>query len=173
MHDWLIAHLADLLVAAIFAVVFAVVVALLFVLFDVDSRIRSRIRQLKNKAAERSVARLRERIRTLEKYQDNFLSDKSLYLATLRIVLAILFSMSMSGTILLLGYSVLLGKFFAGFRPVLDLFALIFLLLALVGAWQGIRFTELDTKAKASEMVEKLNEEIGELKEKLLILEAS
>jgi uncharacterized membrane protein len=66
-----------------FAFVLAIVFAIVVDVFSFGSRIRTAVRQIKNKRAERSIAKLRERIRDQEDYQKLIPTDRSLYLRVL------------------------------------------------------------------------------------------
>jgi hypothetical protein len=85
---WVTRNERDLIIAFVFAIIGAV-------FWDaVKTGSVAGVRQLKNKLAERSVARLQERIIQLQKYRDTInsyiSSDRALYLATLQLILAIL-----------------------------------------------------------------------------------
>jgi hypothetical protein len=75
-------------------IVLAIVFALIADLIGIGSGFRAAMRHLRNKLAERSVARLRKRIKELETQRDRYAgflsSDKVLYLATFRLVIGIL-----------------------------------------------------------------------------------
>jgi CHASE3 domain sensor protein len=69
----------------------ALVFAVLVVYWGFDEYAHAIRRRRKNKAAEKSIARLQKRISELENYRNTFVSDKGMYLATFRIVLVVLF----------------------------------------------------------------------------------
>jgi bacteriorhodopsin len=149
--------------ALIFAVFFGVIIGVIFESLDIGSRLRAGIRRIKNKFAERSAARLGKRINELETQRDNHAtylgSDKALYLATFRIVIAILML-------------IILGAIFTVFSHIfqsvpVELFAFLFYFIAFIAAIQGLTISSLDTRAKVSAVVTKLDSEISELKTKL------
>ena len=102
---WLYAvnHPEDIAWAAVFAFVFWLISDLL----SRDGLVRRGFRIAKNKLSERSVSKLRERIKLLEKQRDDiaaFLSsDKALYLNTFRIVIAMLVMIAIGAGITVLG----------------------------------------------------------------------
>lgn len=89
------------------AIVLAVVFAIIADLMRIGSRIREAIRHFKNRLAERSVARLRARIKYLERERSGLAallaSDKGLYLQTLRSILTVLLLASLGGILLAIG----------------------------------------------------------------------
>jgi H+/gluconate symporter-like permease len=168
VHDWFVNHSSEIMIGLAIAVPLALVFAVVVVYWGVDEYAHAVRRRRKNKAAEKSVARLQKRISDLENYRNTFVSDKGMYLATFRIVLVVLFCMCASGATLISGYLQPFGNFLAPMVGFLNTFALVFLILAMFGAMQGVRIAVLDTKSKAAEMVEKLDKEITGLREKLV-----
>ena len=152
-------HPEDIAWAAFFAFFFW----LIFDLLSRDGRVRTGFRLIKNKLSERSVAKLRERIKQLEKQRDNvaaFLtSDKALYLNTFRILIAMLVMISVGAGITVLGESFPISPF--------NVFAVIFYAVAATIGIQGAKISALDTREKVTEMVAKRNAEIADLKLKL------
>ena len=154
-----VAHLLEIVLAAIFALIFALILDLL----DPDGRIRTGIRQVKNKWSERTARALQKRIKQLETGRDEvatyLTSDKALYLATFRIVISMLFSIAAGAAITALGDIFPVGPF--------GLFSILFYGLAVAIGIQGFKISALSTRAKVTEMVEKLDSEIEDLKKKL------
>lgn len=79
MWGYIVLHSHEILWAAVlgifFAVVFAPIGALLLEMLPANSRIRITIRQVQNKLAERSAAKLRKRIASLDRYRENLVTD--------------------------------------------------------------------------------------------------
>src|ERR1700674_1167416 len=161
---WVIGNEADLLVALIFALVCTVLVELV----GIGTLIRNGVRHVKNRLSERSAKLLRERIKQLETQRDGIAaylaSDKALYLATFRIVITILMFIAMG-----LAFTAL-GDTFRIYYPPITIISLVCYLLAVVGGTYGFRISGLDTRAKVTAMVEKLDGEIVDLREKLEVL---
>jgi len=157
---YLVTHKGEIGWAAFFGLLFAL--ALDFA--DPNGRIRTGIRHLKNKWSERSVAQLRKRITALQARRDTVASylssDKALYLTSLRFVISMLLTVALGA-----GTSVL-GDKFPTLGP-LFLFALFFYFLAVVIGVQGLTISALDTQAKVTEMLAKLDSEIANLEQKL------
>jgi Na+/H+ antiporter NhaB len=153
----------------IFALVFALVVAVLFELFDVGAKIRSSryVRRCRDILSKRTIAQLRKQIAEKEKYRDTFVSDKAIYLSVFRIALAMITCVAAGWSLLIMAHSWPFRAFFAEQASVLDFWALLFFVLTVIGGIQGVRIAQLDTKAKADVMVQKLNVEIRFLEEQL------
>jgi hypothetical protein len=158
-----------LVFAVVFGVIFAFVFALLFDLLPITSGIRSRIRLFRNKLAERSADKIRQRIKELEKYREGvaiyLVSDKAHYLNTLRFVLGILVAIALGASILITGLI-----FSQARREIIVPFyftALACFLFGVVGGAYAIRIASLDTQAKISAMIENINLDIEKLKAKL------
>jgi pilus assembly protein TadC len=160
VSSYLVAHKQEIMWAAIFG--------LMLDLLSIRSRIRGVVRLVKNKWSEQSISRLRKRIAELEKSRDDYVSymtsDKALYLFALRILLMILFSMSMGLVLLVFGRFPVVQDYL---RMSFDAYALLFFALAMVGAWQGLRVTEFGERSKLSDMTAKLDRQIADLKSKL------
>jgi hypothetical protein len=160
---WIVAHETDLAIAAVFALLFAVFVELV----GIGSLIRNGVRHLKNKLSERSAKLLRRRIKQLEIQRGGIAaylgSDKALYLATFRIVIGILIAIAMG-----LAFTAL-GDILRIYPPI-TIVSFICYLLAVVGGGYGFSISRLDTRAKVTAMIEKLEGEIADLKEKLACL---
>ena len=146
-----------------FEIVLAVLLAVIADLLGIGSRLRTRIRHIKNRFSERSARRLRERIKQLESQRDRYVaylsSDKALYLATFSIVIGMLLTIATGAA--LTESSGLLPPLPLGFLGVF------FYLLTIVIGIQGFKIASLDTRAKVSEMVAKLDSEIETLQKKL------
>jgi hypothetical protein len=159
-----VGHEADLVVALIFAAIFALVFAVAVELV-LGNLIRNGMRHLKNRLSERSAKLLRERIKQLETQRDGIAaylaSDKALYLATFRVVISILILIAMGLAV------TALGDTFRIYYPPIIIISLLFYLLAIVGGAFGFSISGLDTRAKVTERVEKLDGEIADLKKKL------
>jgi hypothetical protein len=106
---------------------------------------------------------LRKRITTLEMRRDAVAiyleSEKALYLTILRVVMVTLVAIATGDGITASGDPARIGPVF-----VLSLF---FYGLAVVTGIQGLKISELDSRAKVTQTVEKLNSEIADLKTKL------
>jgi hypothetical protein len=156
---YITAHPSDIGWAAFFALFFALILDLL----DRQGRIRTGIRHLKNKLAERSTARLRNRINQLEtqrnRYAEYISSNKALYLDTFRTVIGMLM-----GVVVGSGFAVLMDLLRIQFLGVL---AVYFYILAVIFGIQGFKISSLDSNAKITATIIKLNEEISDLKKKL------
>ena len=159
LWDFIASHWFEIVLAAIFAIVFGLILDL----FTPGSRLRAVIRHIKNKLSERSAERLRTRIKQLKMSRDNVAaylsSDKALYLATFRIVIGILVAIATGAGLALLNNMVPYSR--------LDLLAGFFYFLAIVIGIQGFKTSSLDTPAKVTEMIIKLNSEIADLEKKL------
>ena len=161
MLNFISAHWVDILIAVLLAAIFAVIADAL----SVGSAIRASIRQMRNRQAERSVARIRNRIAQLKLQRDTYAlyasSDKALYLNTLRLLLAML----------VLGFSgiaVLILREVVGINdPGFLLTALLLFAMAIVIGIYGITLTALDTREKVAALLAKLDSEIHGLKKKL------
>jgi hypothetical protein len=142
-----------------FEVVLALIFAVIAELLRIRSRLGTVLRHIKNKQSERSARLLRERIKQLETQRDQYAaystSDKALYLATFRVVIGILTFMALGA-----GLAVL---------PIrgINLVVAFCYFTAVIVAIQGFNLSALDTKAKVSGMIAKLDSEIGELQKKL------
>lgn len=149
----------DFIASHWFEIVLAVVLAVIADLLGIGSRLRTGIRHIKNKLSERSARRLRERIKQLEaqraRYAAYLSSDKALYLATFQIVIVILTFMALGAGITIL--------------PIrgINLVSAFCYFVAVIGGIQGFKISALDTRAKVSEMVAKLDSEIMDLQKKL------
>lgn len=159
LWTFIVSHWLEIVLAAIFAIIFGLILDL----FTPGSRLRAGIRHIKNKLSERSAERLRERIRQLETFRNDVAaylsSDKALYLATFRIVIGILVTMATGAGL------AMLDNIFPS-SP-LGLFAGCFYFLAVVIGIQGFKTSSLDTPAKVTAMIIKLNSEIDDLRKKL------
>jgi hypothetical protein len=152
----------DFIVSHWFEIVLAVFLAVIAELLGIGSRLRTVIRRIKNKLSERSVGQLRKRIKLLETQRDRYAayssSDKALYLATFTIVIGMLLAIATGAALAEL--SDILPP-----SP-LGIMAVFFYILAIIIGIQGFEFSSLDTRAKVSEMVAKLESEIADLKKK-------
>ena len=162
----------DLLVAAAFALFFALVFAIVADLLRVGSRIRDFVRFIRNKLSEKSVARLQERIKQLEKYRDSLAlmmsSDKAHYLGTFRLILGILLCMCIGAIIFITGdfVSPRLSAFtLAASEAVhgMDLLAVLMFSIAIAIAAQGLNVASWDTRPKVAEQIKKYDAEIANL----------
>jgi hypothetical protein len=159
LWSFIVSHWLDIVLAAIFAIIFGLILDL----FTPGSRLRAGIRHIKNRLSERSAARLRERIKQLETYRNEVAgylsSDKALYMATFQIVIGILVAIATGAGLTLLNNMVPYSH--------LDLMAAFFFFVAIVIGMQGFKTSSLDTAAKVTAMIIKLNSEIADLREKL------
>ena len=161
MHMWsfVIDHWPDVIIAAVLAALFAAI----FEFVPIGSGIRSAIRHFKNRLSESSVKRLRDRIASLERYRETVTmymsSDKAQYLHTLGIVLAVLVCICAGVVAILLGTLGLVRD--AGILA-LGIFAI-----GITVGVYGLKLASLDTRAKLSELVQKLDADIANLKAKL------
>jgi hypothetical protein len=154
----------DLVVAGVFAVIFAVIVDLL----RISSRIREVWRWVKDKNAESTVVNINARIAELEQYrnllQSYLASDKLLYLALLRSITGILLFMCVAGVLLIM------GKMRAVQFPGAEIVALAAIACAIASGMSTMQLGSFDT-SKISKLIEKVDTEIGGLKEARLKLQ--
>jgi hypothetical protein len=131
-------------------------------LLRIRSRLGTVIRHIKNKQSERSARLLRERIKQLETQRDQYAaystSDKALYLATFRTVIGILTFMALGAGLTVLPI------------PGINLAVAFCYFTAVIGAIQGFKISALDTRAKVSETIAKLDSEIESLQKKLEVM---
>jgi len=165
LWTFIVSHRSEIVWAAVFALIFGVILELL----DFRSRIRAGIRHIKNKWSEQSSARLRKRIKELESQRDRYAayssSDKALYLATFQLVIGILIFLSAGAGLMVLdkiGISRLLP-----IPPTIGFLAFVCYTLAATVGIQALKISSLDTRAKVSEVLTKLESEIADLKKKL------
>jgi hypothetical protein len=155
----LIEHPVDIAWAAFFGFIFWFVPDL----FSPDSRVKALIRAIRNKRAEKSAARLRERIKELAAARDtyrSFLSSgRAQYLATLNLVMGVLCCIAIAGALSTIGRRVW------GFP--LDYVAVLFYAIAIVIAIQGVKFATLDTREKIINTVAKYDADLEDLEKKL------
>jgi len=161
-RDYLVVHWHEL----VWALIFAIIVDLL----RVGSSIRRVGRFSANKWAEKSVGRIRKRIKELEVYRDGLasylISDKAHYLSTLRNILALLVSIT-------LGISILIVSRLQPFPryPVLpgsgDLLALLCFAMAIVIGVVGLQIAAPDYQSKIAKMIEGVDANIAKLRTKL------
>jgi hypothetical protein len=155
--NWLSLHSSDIWLAAFFAIVCALVLDVL----SPESRVRAGVRHIKNKLSERSALRLQKRIQQLQAQRDKYASylssDKALYLATFQIVIVILVAIATGGGLTAL----------AEILPPFGMLAIFVYAMAIVIGLQGLKVSSLDTRAKVTETVAKLESEIGSLRTKL------
>jgi hypothetical protein len=158
---WLWEHRPDIIIGAVFALFFGFIIDLL----AIGSRTREAFRELKNKLAQRSVARLRRRIGELENYQQKIdtysKSDRFLYLATFRYILSILFLFAMAGAMGSL--PITNGGFWFTTWPA----RVASYVAAIVMAIEGLKLSALDTVDKLNRLYLKVEGEKSELKMKL------
>lgn len=158
MWNCLTLHSSDIWLAAFFAIVCALVLDVL----SPESRVRAGVRHIKNKLSERSVLRLQKRIEQLQAQRDRYASflssDKALYLATFQIVIGILVAIATAAGLTGLG-EMLPFPF--------GMFAIFFYAMAIIIGLQGFKVSSLDTRAKVTETVAKLESEIEALQTKL------
>lgn len=161
MLNFISANWVEILIAVLLAAIFAVVADAL----SVGSAVRASIRQMRNRLAERSFTRIRNRIKQLNLQRSGVAlyasSDKALYLNTLRLLLGMLV-LGFTGIAVMIFPSVM-GLYFPGVR----LIALLLFAMAVVIGIYGITLTALDTREKVAELLEKLDSEIDGLKKKL------
>ena len=161
--------------AVVFGVIFAFVFALLFDLLPITSRIRERVQAYRNKLAEQSAAQTRKRIQELEKYRESIAiylaSDKAHYLTTLRSVLAVLLLFGTGVTFLIMGRAdlVIVGgrtglSIQPGYRGIFDTAGFACFVVSVIISATAIRIASLDTQAKLSAMIEKINADIEKLR---------
>ena len=151
-------------------ILFAAMLAIIVDLFRVGSSIRSVGRFIRNKWAEKSVGRIRKRIRELEVYRDSLasylISDKAHYLSTLRNILALLVSVTLGISILVVSRLPLFPRY-----PVVpgsgDLFALICFAMAIVIGVVGLQIAAPDYQSKISKMIVGVDANIAKLSAKL------
>jgi hypothetical protein len=157
--DFIASHWLDIALAAFFAIFFGLILDL----FTPGSRLRAVIRHIKNKLSEQSAERLRNRIKQLETSRNNVAaylsSDKAPYLATFNIVIGILVAIATGAGLTLLNNMVPYSH--------LDILAAFCYFLAIVVGIQGFKTSSLDTPAKVTAMIIKLNSEIDDLRKKL------
>lgn len=158
--NFIVEYRIDLGIGAAFALLFA----LLFDFIQPTSRIRTVVGFIKNKMADRSVARLQARIEELERYRGRLVaylaSDKSHYLAVLQLILGVMALMCLGAAVAMLESLGLIAESF-------KLVALAPILIALVVAVGGVQTASWDTGPKISEVLSKVEAQIGELKAKL------
>ncbi len=161
MLNFISANWVEILIAVLLAAIFAVVADAL----SVGSAVRASIRQMRNRLAERSFTRIRNRIKQLNLQRSGVAlyasSDKALYLNTLRLLLGMLV-LGFTGIAVMIFPSVM-GLYFPGVR----LIALLLFAMTVVIGIYGITLTALDTREKVAELLEKLDSEIDGLKKKL------
>ncbi len=123
------------------------------------------VRQLRNKLSERSVKNLQTRIDQLQASRDRVnsfaLSDRALYLTSLQMMFGMFTIICLGIVILVLDY--VLGEPRLGFA----ILALLIFLLAIVLGVVAMQTAGLDTPAKISAKLSKLDSEIDDLKSKL------
>jgi hypothetical protein len=117
------------------------------------------VRHIKNMVSALSARRLQNRIIDLERYKESVNTDKALYLSILRIILLVLALMCISVMLLILQQ---LGFLFRGNVAALSIFAI-----ALILGIQGLIVGSLDSRAKVSDLISKLDREIAGLRAKL------
>ena len=93
MH-WLVEHWQENAIALVLAIIFAVVFAIIADAMSIGSRVREALRRFKNKRAERSVTRLRERIRVLGHRRKMLASRTAVLLLALQSTLSTLLLVS-------------------------------------------------------------------------------
>ena len=184
ISGYLALHRHEVVWAAVFGVVFAVifafVFALLFELLPITSRIRAWVQEYRNRLAEQSAAAIRKRIDELEKYRDSIAiylaSDKTHYLTTLRSILGVLLLFGTGATFLIIGRADLLiaggGGTFSidpSLRALFNTFGFACFFGSIIISALAIRIAALDTQAKISAMIEKINSDIEKLRTKLPI----
>jgi hypothetical protein len=184
ISGYLALHRHEVVWAAIFGVVFAVifafVFALIFDLLPITARIRERVQEYRNRLAEQSAAAIRTRIEELEKYRDTIAvylaSDKAHYLTTLRSVLAVLFLFGTGATFLIMGRADLVISSAPGstgvsappsLRGIFNTAGLACFVATVIISALAIRIAALDTQAKISALIEKINSDIEKLRTKL------
>jgi hypothetical protein len=163
LKEWLIAF------------VLAVIVAMVLDLFKVaGSHLRDFGRFLKNKAAEQSVARLRSRIKELEKYKASLTlfmsSDKAHYLNAFRILLGTLLCMCAAMLLLVIEhYQALVNDRSVPNLPppAIDLTVVMLFTFSIALIFQGLRVTSWDTRDKVAAEIKKYEREIANLTAKL------
>ncbi|HLW54545.1 MAG TPA: hypothetical protein VKW06_17045 [Candidatus Angelobacter sp.] len=161
-HEILLA----VVIGIFFAIIFSPVGALFFEMLPANSRIRTAISWIQNKLAARSIAKLRKRIASLEKYRDSLVTERAHYLSTLRFILAMLTLMSVGISVFILGRIELSGRTLL-FPGSFDLLALMCLGLATFCGVYALRFASLDTHNKIKAMIAGINADIDELTSKL------
>jgi len=166
--------------AIVFGVIFAFVFALLFDLLPITSRIREWVQEYRNRVAEQSAAATRKRINELEKYRDSIAiylaSDKAHYLTTLRSVLTVLLLFGTGITFLILGRADLFIVAAPGrtgfsiqpaYRGIFNTAGFACFIVSILISVAAIRIASLDTQAKISTTIEKINADIDKLRAKL------
>jgi hypothetical protein len=157
--SYILAHPDDIGWAAFFGLFFA----LLLDLMSADGRVWTGIRHVKNKLSERSVARLRKRIEELKGLRHGiaeFLSsDKALYMATFRVVVAMLICVAVGAGLGEIADMLLPSPF--------GVFALFWYGLAVFIGARGTKIVELNTRQKVTAMLEKRDAEMADLQQKL------
>jgi hypothetical protein len=152
-------RLRDFIATHWFEIVLALIFAVIAELLRIRSQLGTVIRHIKNKLSERSARQLRERIKQLETQRDQYAaystSDKALYLATFRIVIGILTFVALGAGLTMLPI------------PGINLAAAFCYFVAVIAGIQGFKISALDTRSKVSEMIAKLDSEIGNLQKKL------
>ncbi len=156
---WLARNERDLIIAFVFAIIGAVVYDL------VKTGSVAGIRQLKNKLSEQSASRLQQRIVQLQTFRDAInsymSSDRTLYLATLKLVFAILTFTCMGAV------AAILDSLIPTHGLRLSVVALFIFAIAIVlGVW-GMQLAGFDTRSKLSAKLATLDSEINDLKAKL------
>ena len=161
----------DLVVAVglafIFGLIFSPVGALFLEMLPANSPIRMALRRIQNKLAAQSVAKLRKRIASLEKYRENLVTDKAHYLSTLRFILVMLMLTALGLVVFVLGRIELFG------RPVFpppgsfDLLALMCWGLATFLGVFALKIAALDTEDKINTKLAGIDADIQELSSKL------
>jgi hypothetical protein len=171
---FVVQHKVEIEFAAIFAFVFGIILTVIFEIMSFGSRLRAWVRHIKNKLSERSVSKLRKRIKQLEvakeQYQTYLGSDKALYLMNLKIVFIVLIGMCLSGVLILIAH----GQLVIGRSTVqigeTKTWAFWMLIFCITVAAGGIKFASLDSREKVSAIIAKYDSEIAGLKSKLELL---
>lgn len=131
---------------------------------------REGVRIAQNRLAERSAAKLRKRLLELQQMRDNtnamLISDRELYMSTLRIMMSILVLLSAGATLIAFAhtglYKVILEDDDGGYPLAAILFAV-----ALIGSIAGLRMIGPFYRERTQAEILKIDKEISELRIKL------
>jgi hypothetical protein len=152
------------------AIGLAIIFAIIADFMRIGSILRDGVRFLKNKRAGRSAEKLRKRIAELQRTRDSYaailVSDKYLYLHTLRAMLIVLVFICIGAGLFILSHFVAesygVAIFFTFDIPAGGIFAIA----AVVGIY-GLQLAEMDTKDKVANIIARLDTDIAELNVKL------
>src|SRR5579864_7170000 len=142
--DFLVHHRTEIVLAAVFAIIID--------LMRIGSRTGTWVRHIKNWLSERSAAKMRRRIKLLEKQKAQYLSyatsDKALYLYTFKMLMLILALMNGSGFLIAIREMLMMTAGTAEFGRLMNFYVVMASLTALLVAIGGMKITSWDTRDK-------------------------